>query len=69
MQGGASGSVVFFLTTFFTENRLPGDRVNWLVKHLVFRGVLEKPKDRFICIPDHSHMRSPRLAVSPFLVE
>ena len=39
MQVGASGSVVFFLTTFFPEVRLPGDGVNRLVKDLVIRGV------------------------------
>ena len=65
------GSVVFFKTTFYTENRLPGGRVNRLVKHLIIRGVLEKPKDSFICTPDRTHrrMRSPRSAVSPLLVE
>ena len=39
----ASGSFgkrcLFFLTTFFPEIRLPGDRVNRLVLHLVIRGV------------------------------
>ena len=66
---GSAGSFgmrcLFFLTTFYNEIRLPGDGVNRLVKHLVIRGVLEKPKDIFICTPDRtqSHMRSPRLAV------
>ena len=43
--GDAGGSLgkrcLFFLTTIYPEIRLPGDRVNRRVKHLVFRGVRE----------------------------
>jgi hypothetical protein len=41
--GDAGGSLgkrcLFFLTVSYPGIRLPGDRVNWRVKHLVFRGV------------------------------
>jgi hypothetical protein len=41
--GDAGGSLgkrcLFFLTVAYPEIRLSGDRVNWRVKHLVFRGV------------------------------
>ena len=60
----------FLLNNLFTEIRMPGDRVNRLVNHLVTSDVLptalEKPTDRFICTPDRTHnrIRSPRFAAS-----
>ena len=37
--GGSLGKrCLFFLTAYYPEIRLPGDRVKQQVKHLVFRG-------------------------------
>ena len=72
--GNAGGSFgkrcLFFLTAFFPEIRLHGDRVNRLVKHLVIRGVrcvsncTCKAQEQIYLHPDRTHnrIRSPRFA-------